>query len=110
MANTELKPCPFCGRKVEIHGGPEEWEPTWYDPDSGGDPYYIACDCGCHFCIGCVDLQDITEAWNRRVESVEILDCEKCAFNDGIAYWHQCAHCIGQATNNFVSKEEITNG
>ena len=39
---SELKPCPFCGREVSIHGGPEEWTPTFYDPDSGGDPYYIA--------------------------------------------------------------------
>ena len=42
--------------------------------------------------------------------AVEIPDCKKCAFNEGIAYWHQCERCIGQATNNFVSKEEVHNG
>lgn len=41
------------------------------------------------------------------VNAVEIPDCKKCAFNEGIAYWHQCERCIGQATNNFLAKEEI---
>lgn len=40
------------------------------------------------------------------VDAVVRPDCEKCAFNEGIAYWHQCEHCIGQATNNFVPKVE----
>lgn len=26
----ELKPCPFCGAKVNVHG-PEDWKPTFYD-------------------------------------------------------------------------------
>lgn len=43
-------------------------------------------------------------------DPTEIPDCQKCAFNEGIAYWHQCERCIGQATNNFVSKEEVHNG
>lgn len=66
MTDKELKPCPFCGREVEIHGGPEEWTPTFWDPDSGGDPYCISCDCGCTFEIGDCEPQDIAEAWNRR--------------------------------------------
>ena len=41
------------------------------------------------------------------IDAVEIPDCKKCAFNEGIAYWHQCEHCIGHATNNFLAKEEI---
>ena len=41
---------------------------------------------------------------------VSVPDCEKCAFNEGIAHWHQCEHCIGQATNNFVPKEEVHHG
>lgn len=64
----ELKPCPFCGGKVKIRGGQEDWTPTWYDPDSGGDPYFITCDCGCTFEIGYCEAQDIAEAWNRRAE------------------------------------------
>ena len=62
----DLKPCPFCGREVTVHGGPEEWTPTFWDPDSGGDPYYIACICGCRFEIGCCELSEFEEAWNTR--------------------------------------------
>lgn len=41
---------------------------------------------------------------------VEIPDCKKCVYNDGIAYWHQCEHCLGEARNNFVAKEEVHHG
>lgn len=33
---------------------------------------------------------------------VEIPDCNECAFNGGIAYWHQCEKCLGEASNNFL--------
>lgn len=62
----ELKPCPFCGSGVDVYGGQESWKPTLYDPDSGGDPYYISCNCGCDFSIGCFDYKEFVEAWNRR--------------------------------------------
>lgn len=39
--------------------------------------------------------------------AVEIPDCSKCAYNAGIAYWHQCENCLGQARNNFLSISEI---
>ena len=65
--DIKLEHCPFCGREVAVHGGPEEWTPTFYDPDSGGDPYYIACECGCTFEIGYCELDELAEAWNRRV-------------------------------------------
>ena len=38
---------------------------------------------------------------------VSVPYCEKCAYNEGIAYWHQCEHCIGNATNNFVAITEV---
>lgn len=38
---ADLKRCPFCGGEVKIRGGQEDWTPTWYDPDSGGDPYFV---------------------------------------------------------------------
>lgn len=38
---------------------------------------------------------------------VEIPDCTKCAFSQGIAYWHQCEKCLGEAKNNFVSISEV---
>lgn len=63
----ELKPCPFCGREVKVHGGEEEWRPTFYDPDSGGDPYHIDCECGCCFIGSFYEYGDIVEAWNTRV-------------------------------------------
>ena len=66
---VNLKPCPFCGREVTVHGGPEEWKPTWWDPDSGGDPYVISCDhCGCGLDKGYCELDELVEAWNRRVQ------------------------------------------
>lgn len=65
---NKLKPCPFCGTQVEIHGGLEEWKPTFYDPDSGGDPLYVSCKCGLEFSTGTYDYDEFAEAWNRRVE------------------------------------------
>ena len=64
-----LKPCPKCGREVELCGGPENWQPTFYDPDSGGDPYTINCECGISF-GWFYDVEEIVEEWNRRVEDV----------------------------------------
>lgn len=68
MDNIELLHCPICGRQVEIHGGVEEWKPTFYDPDSGGDPYYIHCECGIEFSIGYCDITEIVNAWNTRIK------------------------------------------
>ena len=62
-----LKGCPKCGRPVVAHGGTGEWNPTFYDPDSGGEPYRIDCDCGISFCIGCCEYDEFAGAWNRRV-------------------------------------------
>ena len=45
----------------------------------------------------------------KGVDAVEIPDCNKCAFNEGIAHWHQCENCLGQARNNFVSISEVIN-
>ena len=68
MNDIELLECPICGRKVEIHGGVEEWTPTFYDPDSGGDPYYIHCKCGLSFEIGYCDATELAKAWNTRIK------------------------------------------
>lgn len=56
----------------------------------------------------CVILPGGQEASIELLETaVEIPDCKKCAFNDGLAYWHQCEGCLGEATNNFVSISEV---
>lgn len=61
----ELLPCPKCGGEVEEHG-PEDWKPTWHDPDSGGDPVNYVCKCGLAFCIGSYDYHETMKAWNTR--------------------------------------------
>lgn len=66
--NPKPKKCPKCGRKPKIHGGPEEWKPSYYDPDSGGDPYYIECECGYEFCIGHCEYHEFVNAWNKAEE------------------------------------------
>ena len=68
MNNEKLKPCPFCGGEAEIVGGPENWTPTFYDPDSGGDPIAVVCKtcaCGLHFFDG---YAEAITAWNTRAE------------------------------------------
>ena len=61
----DLKPCPFCGAEVKVHG-PMDWKPTFYDPDSGGDQVSINCECGLSFSIGSYDYNETYAAWNRR--------------------------------------------
>lgn len=61
----ELLPCPLCGKDVEERG-PEDWEPTWYDPDSGGDPVNYVCECGLTFCIDSYDYHETMKEWNSR--------------------------------------------
>lgn len=61
-----LKPCPFCGKSVEVHGGSEDWKPSFSDPDSGGNSYFVACDCGLHFSSGSYELTDFANKWNKR--------------------------------------------
>ena len=71
-----LKPCPLCGNEIHVHG-PEDWRPTLYDPDSGGDPVVLQCDCGLTFSINSYDYQETYDAWNKRTpelgnESVDL--------------------------------------
>lgn len=54
-----------------VRGGAEEWKPTFYDPDSGGDPYYIHCECGIEFSIGYCEITDLAKAWNKRAKQIE---------------------------------------
>lgn len=71
MQEVELKPCPFCGKKIDIkkdvYDPSEDWHPTFSDPDSGGDPITICCKCGLEFRTGTYDWEEFVKAWNRRV-------------------------------------------
>lgn len=67
----KLKPCPFCGEEIDTEKNvyiPErDWEPSFYDPDSGGNPIAIHCECGLTFCTGTWDWKEAVEIWNKRV-------------------------------------------
>lgn len=79
----KLKRCPICGRSVEIHGGPEEWEPTFDDPDSGGDPYCIDCPCGLHFEIDEYDDSErLARAWNDRYDPVDASEIDNVGIQE----------------------------
>ena len=65
----KLKPCPFCGKQInetDMYIPERDWKPTFYDPDSGGDPINICCKCGLEFSTGTYDYEEFVEAWNRR--------------------------------------------
>lgn len=64
-----IKPCPLCGNAVRVFG-PEDWNPTFYDSDSGGDPVVLQCDCGLTFSIGSYDYHETYELWNRRTSDL----------------------------------------
>ncbi len=74
--NEELKPCPFCGRSIDIekdvYDPSKDWHPTFIDPDSGGDPINIHCKCGLEFCTGTYDWGEFVEAWNRRANDGKV--------------------------------------
>ena len=85
---SELKPCPFCGGEAEILGGPENWTPTFYDPDSGGGPIAVSCKtcaCGLHFFD---DYEEAITAWNRRAQPEnKPLTLEELREMDGEPVW-----------------------
>lgn len=83
----ELKTCPICGSKLTIHG-PEDWKPTFYDPDSGGDPYNAVCDCGFQFSIGYCEYDEFIKALNRRpAPENKPLTLEQLRQMDGEPIW-----------------------
>lgn len=95
---SELKPlpCPICGDELKIHG-PEDWHPTPYDPDSGGDPYNAVCDCGFQYSNGSYDYAEFIACLNRRAQPAneplakisEMLEQAAQDMNDKCRQW-QC--------------------
>lgn len=75
---SELKPCPcpICGAELKIYS-PEDWAPTFYDPDSGGDPYAANCDCGFSFQRNDYDYVEFIAALNRRTQPDQFPDPTK---------------------------------
>ncbi len=73
--SESLKPCPFCGHSIDIekdvYDPSDDWHPTFIDPDSGGDPINIHCECGLEFCTGTYDWGEFVKAWNRRANDVD---------------------------------------
>lgn len=69
-STIELKPCPFCGKEIDeekdVYMPERDWKPTFYDPDSGGDPISIHCKCGLEFSTGTYDYQEFINSWNKR--------------------------------------------
>ncbi len=35
-----------------------DWKPSYYDPDSGGEPISVHCDCGMEFCAATHDWKE----------------------------------------------------
>lgn len=100
---SELKNCPICGAELKVHG-PENWTPTFYDPDSGGDPHEAHCDCGFRFSTGTFDYAEFVAALNRRAQPenepiVRCGECEKyqssnCAAKHEQALMDFCSHAV----------------
>lgn len=103
-----LKRCPICGREVEVHEGNKEWKPTHCDPDSGGDPYQINCECGLSFCVGYCEYEEFQNAWNDRIKedyndlNIKVGDKRFCVVNDYPKYVVKHGTCkkISKHNNN----------
>ena len=67
MSELKPRPCPICGAELKIYG-PEDWRPTFNDPDSGGEPYNAVCDCGFQYSNRSYDYTEFIACLNRRVQ------------------------------------------
>ena len=67
MSELKPRPCPICGAELKIYG-PEDWRPTFNDPDSGGEPYNAVCDCGFQYSNRSYDYTEFIACLNRRAQ------------------------------------------
>ena len=78
MSELKPRPCPICGAELKIYG-PEDWRPTFNDPDSGGEPYNAVCDCGFQYSNGSYDYIEFIACLNRRAQPANDLLIDVCA-------------------------------
>ena len=83
MSELKPRPCPICGAELKIYG-PEDWRPTFNDPDSGGEPYNAVCDCGFQYSNRSYDYTEFIACLNRRAQSNEPLTLEQSTNADRI--------------------------
>lgn len=81
--------CPKCFKPVKVHG-PEDWKPTFYDPDSGGDPYGFYCECGLAFETDHYDFKEALAEWNER--PAPPVRCKDCKHLDNTGNKPVCWH------------------
>lgn len=72
--------CPKCFKPVTVRG-PEDWQLTFHDPDSGGDPYSFECKCGLAFSTYKYDFKEALSDWNTR-PAPPVGRCVVCALKD----------------------------
>lgn len=72
--------CPKCFKPVTVRG-PEDWQPTFHDPDSGGDPYSFECKCGLAFSTYKYDFKEALSDWNTR-PAPPIGRCGECKYSE----------------------------
>lgn len=105
-----ILPCPKCFNTVKVHG-PEDWKPSLYDPDSGGDHYEFYCKCGLVFCTSKYDFKEALSAWNTR-PTPPVGRCDQCKYWRGEPgeEYAPCPMCDGvmcadDYCKNFIDKE-----
>ena len=92
-----LKPCPFCGRDVEV----VEIKCSAY----GIINLTVDCYCGIHFEIESDDVFEVggkmkilgltaDKKWNRRAEQREFTECGTCAYSDKGRNEEPCKSCF----------------
>lgn len=91
---SDLQPCPICGKQLKVHG-PEDWKPSFYDPDSGGGPYCFVCDCGFHFDTDTYNYQEAVERANGRVAVSDVMHVREMN-NDELVELFREIYCAGQ--------------
>lgn len=93
---SKLELCPLCGKPLTIYG-PEDWKPSFDDPDSGGDPYNAVCDCGFSFSNGSYDYDKFAAGLNRRAERtgrwVPVVNTWTQDEHEYGATWYKCDQC-----------------